>query len=561
MRQDTLNKLADEHYDLLVVGGGIFGATAVWEATQRGLKAALVEATDFSHGSSANSFKIIHGGIRYMQHLDIPRVLSSARERSAFLRVAPHLCKPLPIMIPTYGIGKLGMPFLGAGCIAFDTVTALRNVGIKDKSRQIPNSKFLSKEEVLEEFPQLDEPTLTGAVVFNDGRFYNPTRLVWAFIEAALKDGAVAANYLPATELILDGATVKGAKVRDQLSGQELEIKADCVLNTAGPWAERWLGDVTKGRYKSEGVYSRDACFVVKRKFDSDYTLAVQGESADPDALLAREKRHMFIAPWRDYTLIGVWHKVTDVKPEEVTVDDDELAMYITEINGTYPTLDLTVDDVVMWNAGLVPFGEDQSSEENLSYGKRSNLIDHSKDEGIENFLTLIGLRYTMARGETEKALNLVQKKLRKPRCSYKSDFNRLHTAEFGDFEPFVERLQSRAGDSLADNVVDALAHNYGTYADRILESIEQKPELAEVYPNTTVTKAEVAFVVQEEMVETLSDLVFRRTDIASAGHPGEATLNAVAAQLAELKSWDEPAARIEQEIDSLSSRFRSAAG
>lgn len=555
LRQRCLSQLAEQNFDLLVIGGGIFGAVAVWEATQRGLKAALIEATDFSHGSSANSYKIIHGGIRYMQHLDIPRVLSSARERSAFIRMAPHLCKPLPIMIPTYGWGKLGMPFLGAGCLAFDCVTALRNQGITDKDRRIPGTQFLSREAVMAEFPHVDTEGLTGACVFNDGRFYNPTRLVWAFTESAMRDGAVAANYLSAESLLLDGKRVTGITAHDRINDTSFDIHAKCVLNTAGPWAEQWLNRVTDGAYKPEGVYSRDACFVIKRRFSSESALAVQGESADPDALLAREKRHLFMAPWRDYTLVGVWHKVTDMTPEQVTVSDDELEIYIKEINGTYPELDLTVDDVLMWNAGLVPFGEDQSSEENLSYGKRSNLIDHAKTEGLDNFITLIGLRYTMARGESEKAVSLAQKKLGLPRCSYKSDFIKLRSAAFGDFEPFVRRLQQSVAERLSADAVRALAHNYGSDAEAILARVMAQASQAEVYDGTTVTRAEVEYVCSNEMVETFADVVFRRTDIASGGNPGEPVLRTVLSDVAALKGWDE--SRCVQEMSAVTARFR----
>ncbi len=554
-REVNLGRLEREEFDLLVVGGGIFGATAVWEATTRGLKAALVEATDFAHGSSAHSYKIIHGGIRYLQHADIPRVLSSARERSAFLRIAPHLCKPLPIMIPTYGWGKLGMPFLGAGCVVYDAITALRNIGITDPDRKIPSTKFLSKESVLQEFPHLDADGLTGACVFNDGRFYNPTRLVWAFIESAINDGAAAVNYLKADSLLREGNKICGVRATDQLCGRQFEVKAKCVLNTAGPWAERWLEEVTEGSYQAEGVYSRDACFVVKRLFKSEYTLAMQGESADPDALLAREKRHLFIAPWREYTLIGVWHKVTDVRPEDVTVGNEELAAYIEEINSAYPQLQLAVDDVLLWNAGLVPFGEEQSSEENLSYGKRSNLIDHAKSEGIENFISLIGLRYTMARGETEKALNLVQQKLSLPRCNYKSDFIKLHSATFNSFEECVKELEERLRNVCTEEVVRALAHNYGASAHRIADLINGDLTLAKVLPNTTTTRAELDYVIQNEMVESLADLVFRRTDIATGSNPGEEAIAESLKALAYAKGWDEQ--RSKRELNQVQLRFR----
>lgn len=553
-RAETLSRLSNEEFDLLVIGGGIFGATAVWEATQAGLKAALIEATDFGHGSSANSFKIIHGGIRYLQHVDIPRVLSSSRERSAFIRMAPHLAKPLPIMIPTYGLGTLGMPFMGAGCIAYDILTAFRNLGIKDPARKVPFTKFLSADQVKEEFPDIDDEGLTGACVFNDGRFYNPTRMVWAFAESAMIDGAAACNHLSMQSLLMEKNKVVGINAVDEIAKAPIEIRAKCVLNTAGPWAERLMEKSTGGKYKPEGVYSRDACFVIKRRFKSEYTIALQGESADPDALLAREKRHLFAAPWRDYTLIGVWHKVTGIKPEDVTVGKDELEIYVKEINSAYPTLDLTVDDILMWNAGLVPFGEEQSSEENLSYGKRSNLIDHAATEDIENLITLVGLRYTMARGESEKAIQMVLKKLGRPRCAMKSDFIPLHSAGFGDFEPHIVTLMEQSQGLLNEDCARSLAHNYGKFASRIVALMLADNSLAKVYPNSTVTAAEVEYVCEHEMVESFGDLIFRRTDLATGERPADTVLNELLAQLAERKGWSDSQAQ--EELEKVEKRF-----
>ncbi|MBT8439550.1 MAG: FAD-dependent oxidoreductase, partial [Gammaproteobacteria bacterium] len=166
MSRDIIGYLSDEHFDLVVVGGGIFAACAAWDAVLRGLKVALIEKEDFCSGTSANSFKMIHGGIRYLQHADVVRLWSSCRERSAMLRIAPHLVQPLPIVIPTYGYGKSGKWFLGAGMLLYDLLTLGRNRGIRDPARHIPLSRFLSREEVLGEYPDLEKQGLTGAALF-----------------------------------------------------------------------------------------------------------------------------------------------------------------------------------------------------------------------------------------------------------------------------------------------------------------------------------------------------------------------------------------------------------
>jgi len=139
----NLPTLANESFDLLIIGGGAFGAAAAWDATLRGLKVALVEQSDFGSGASAECFKMVHGGIRYLQHADIRRLRSSCAERSAMLRIAPHLVNPLPILIPTYGHGRQGKAFLAAGMYVYDLLTVGKNAGIADETRRIKGTQLL----------------------------------------------------------------------------------------------------------------------------------------------------------------------------------------------------------------------------------------------------------------------------------------------------------------------------------------------------------------------------------------------------------------------------------
>src|SRR5688572_19609982 len=159
--QRTPAALTDGEFDVLVIGGGAFGAAAARDAALRGLKTALIERADFGSGASAECFKMVHGGIRYLQHADLPRLHASSRERSAMLRIAPHLVHPLPIAIPTYGRGRRGRAFLGAGACVYDLLTLGRNAGIRDPKRRIERTRFLSRAEVLEVFPHLSAHDLS----------------------------------------------------------------------------------------------------------------------------------------------------------------------------------------------------------------------------------------------------------------------------------------------------------------------------------------------------------------------------------------------------------------
>ena len=299
--QRDLDQIRDQTFDLVVIGGGIFGACAACDAAQRGLSVALVERGDFGGATSANSLKMVHGGIRYVQHLDIARVRHSAAERRTMLRVAPHLVHPLPIVIPTYGHGMKGKAALRIGMGLFDLMTLDANRGIEDAERKIPWCGSLGRTRTLEMYPGLPPDGLTGAALFSDAQMYNPCRLVLAFLQNAIEAGAVAVNHAEVTAFLRDGHAINGVAVRDGLTGEEFPVNARMVLNAAGPYAEKLLADASVDLKLSRKItYSRDTAFVVKRRLNHPgNAIALQGTTSDPDARLGRGERHMFVAPWR----------------------------------------------------------------------------------------------------------------------------------------------------------------------------------------------------------------------------------------------------------------------
>ena len=224
-----INALQEKEYDLVIIGGGIFGVCAAWDAALRGLSVAIVDKGDFCHATSANHFKMVHGGIRYLQHADIYRIRESSRERSVLLRIAPHMVKPLPIVVPTYGHGIQGKAFLGAGILLYDLLTCDRNRGLQNE-RKVPWGKLLSRAEVLKLFPGIKEKGLTGGAIFYDGQMYNPPRLALSFLRSAVNKGAGAANYVEVTGFIKSGNRVMGLKAQDSISGDQLEIRGKYIL-------------------------------------------------------------------------------------------------------------------------------------------------------------------------------------------------------------------------------------------------------------------------------------------------------------------------------------------
>lgn len=546
--QRSLNGLADHEFDVLVIGAGAFGAAAAWDATLRGLRVALIDQADFGGGASAECFKMVHGGIRYLQHGDVRRLRASCHERSALLRIAPHLVRPLPVVVPTFGSGRNGKLLLGTGMYLYDLLTAGRNAGIADASRRIPGTRLLSRGELLGVFPELEQPKLTGGAVFVDGQMYNPARLVLAFVRSASLRGAAVANYVRATRFIWNDRAVCGVRARDMLEGEDFDIRARLVLNAAGPWAEYLLADTEMfGSYR-RGHFSRDAYFVVRRAPRSVYALALPGQSRDRDSLVSRTARHLFAVPWRGYTLVGVWHRLFSEPPDTAVVQEAELQSWLAEMNASHPALQLRRDEICYAHCGLVPFGGGTVGVNELSFGKESRFIDHRRSHGITGLVTLIGIRYTTARGDAARALDLL---LQQWSGTAPPPAATASTPLVGGDVPDIglQRAGALAArpQMLEPRSLDALLCNHGSRIDEVL-SIATEPGEARRLGESDTLLAEVTHAVRNEMAMRLDDVVFRRTDLGSAAHPGHAALEQAAHRMQQLASWSEQRRRQELE-------------
>jgi glycerol-3-phosphate dehydrogenase len=529
----SIDSLRNTEFDLLIAGAGIFGACAAWEASLRGYRVALIEREDFCSGVSANSYKIVHGGIRYIQHMDVVRVRSSCHERSSLLRIAPHLVHPLPIAIPTYGYGLSGKFFLATGMYLYDALTADRNRSIADISRQIPVTRLMSRDAVLDKFPGLNKDGLTGAAVFSDAQMHNPPRLVLAFLQSAASQGAVVCNHVSLEGYERAGDRISGARVRDTLTGENFEIRAKTFLNATGPWTDNILEGDTKTRGSLPGIYSRDACFVVKRKFEHDLSVALMAQTKDPDAFFSRPARHVFIVPWRDYSLIGTWHKVVKPTPDEIGIGGDEVDSFIDEMHSAYPALELTRDDVTMCNWGLVPFGESQSDATNLSYGKRSIIADHAKLNGPDNLVSLVGIRVTMGRGDAALAMQAVAAKRGDDQKPPPTDEIPIFGGDIRSVSEVANRIRQLLPEGTNPAIAESLSRNYGSNAETLIKSAD--PGQLRPLGSSHVLEAEVTHAVRSEMAMTLPDIVFRRTDLASGGLPDAEALGRCADLAADL--------------------------
>jgi glycerol-3-phosphate dehydrogenase len=283
------------------------------------------------------------------------------------------------------------------------------------------------------------------------------------------------------------------------------------------------------------------------------------GQTRDPDSIVSREARHLFIVPWRDYSLVGVWHVVKTGKPEDVTATRAEIEAYIEEVNAAYPGLNINYDEITVCNWGLTLFGENEPGKKDLSYGKRSRLIDHDNEDDIKGLISLIGVRATASRGMAAKAVDQVLKKISGPRVHSKTGSTPMWGGNIRDFSEYIEEQFKACPVEFEKPVFLSLLRNYGSkYMDVVKYAMEQL-QLAEAFEGTNVIKAEVLYAAREEMAHSLSDVVLRRTELGGGGNPGHEILVQCADLLGDELGWDTEQRK--NEIDKLVSCYPNISG
>src|SRR5262245_33546761 len=235
-----LDLLAGSTFDVLVVGGGIYGLTIAYDAAQRGLSVALIERDDFGSGTSFNHLRTIHGGLRYLQTLDVRRARESVRERRTIARIAPHAVRPLPFALPLYRSVLRGKIAMRAGFLVDRLIALGRNRGVTE-GHKLPGGRVFGRGTSAQRFPGLKRQRLTGAAVFHDYVMTEPDRLTFSYAMAASELGAALANHLEAVSLLTETRRVVGVHARDRLGSRELDVRARVTVNAAGARIDRLL--------------------------------------------------------------------------------------------------------------------------------------------------------------------------------------------------------------------------------------------------------------------------------------------------------------------------------
>lgn len=551
MRRD-LDGVSESRHDLVIIGAGIYGACLAWEAARRGLSVALLDAGDFGHATSANSQKIIHGGFRYLQHLDVKRIRESVRERRRFLRLAPHLVRPMPVILPTHGRGLQSRTMMRLAAWLYDLLSWDRNVGVRDPARRIPRTRMLSRAECLRRLPGLPVEGVTGAVVWHDGQIYNSERLTLAFVRAAAARGAGVANYLRVTELLITDGRVTGVRAEDRLTGASRDVRGRVVVNASGPWVNRVLG-LLKGRTISQISHVKTINVIIDRPLADGHAFSV---TSAPPSGAGETARRLFVTPWRGRTILGSSHGWTGETPEGCAVTSREIEGLIGDFNRAYPGARVQPEEVCGTYVGLLPHESGDRVDDPARLARRYRVVDHGRAGGPVGLLSVIGVKYTTARDVAEKTVGLILRTLGRSSAVTPGKSSPLPGGEMEPFDDWRSRLLAARPHGLADDVLEQLAANYGTECQSVLREIERDPSLqARVAPNASVIRAEVVHAVREEMAQTLEDVVFRRTELGTVGHPGEAALETCAELMARELGWDR--ARMAQELGTVRETFK----
>ncbi|KAA3659245.1 MAG: glycerol-3-phosphate dehydrogenase/oxidase [Calditrichaeota bacterium] len=555
-----IEQLASREWDVLIVGGGIYGAWALWDATLRGLSAALIEKDDFGGATSSNSLKIIHGGLRYLQHLDIKRMRESIHERKVLMRVAPQFVHPLPCVMPTYGHGVKGREVMSVAMKMNDLIGIDRNKGC-DPQKTLPAGKSISKDELLHILPGLDETNLTGGAVWYDCQVYNSERLLISVIKSAVEKGAMAVNHTEVLNFITEENKVVGVSIRDNISGTNYKLKSKIVLNTSGPWINNLFSRLNGHRPAEEFKLSKAMNLVVNKRLTKEYAAGIPSkfEFKDADAVINKGSRLLFFTPWRDYTLIGTTHVPWSGNPDEFAVTEEDITTFLDEFNQAYPAMAIRRDEVIYHYGGLLPMDDngEVKTEHDVKLTKHYKLIDHQKLNGLEGMVSILGVKYTTARDVAVKSVNVLMKKLHK-RGRSRTERENISGGAIADFSHYLEEEQAKRPWGLDQETVAHLIYNFGKDYTRVLTLLNDNESWSEkVSADSSVLKAEIIHGIREEMAVHLTDVIKRRTDLGSAGYPGDEAAQCCAEIMAAELGWNDE--RKQNELDMLKKSYQPA--
>ncbi|WP_220206162.1 glycerol-3-phosphate dehydrogenase/oxidase [Reticulibacter mediterranei] len=519
--------MQNNHFDVLVIGGGVTGAGVALDAVARGYKVALIEKKDFASGTSSKSTKLVHGGIRYLPEFDFALVHEALVERGLLLQNAPYLVRPVEFVLPIYKGDRhpVGMPFTTPGGVG---LSQLLNIGLSlydmlAGRRNIRWHRHISRDKVMKLAPALVTDGLKEGFTYYDAQT-NDARLTLALIRTAAQYGATITNYTEAVSFLEEKGKVIGVTVRDKFSSQEAVVRARHVVNATGIYAEQ-VEELTGTEPQIQIEPSKGVHLVLSRE---DLKL---GDAAIvlPET---EDKRILFIVPWGSRAIYGT----TDTGSgdlEHPAVTHEEIAYLLKYLN-RYLNLHLTERDIVSAYAGYRPLVKPRNT--NASTAKLSRT--HAVLQSSSGIVSIVGGKLTTYRRMAQDTVDVLSRRDNTKPVHPTQSLPLQGSADWGKAQEEVARRGIALG--LTPEMIQHMSRSYGSVAHTVFDLIEQDAALADpLIADLPYVKAEVVYACRHEMAMTPEDVLSRRTSIILEDRQrGCGVVSEVAAVMAQELGW-----------------------
>ena len=438
-RDEIIKEIKSKKFDIVVIGGGIYGIMLSLEAVRRGKKVLVLEKNDFGSGTSFNHLRTVHGGLRYLQNLDILRFFESVTERKWFLKIFPSFVKPVGCIMPLYNKGLKRTLIMYAALKINDILSFFRNSGLKENSK-IKNGFMKNKEYVRQKINYVDSEGLKSGAVWFDAIVFEYQRLYLEIINKVKRKGGIFLNYAEVKDLISEDGKIKGVIFRDNVEKTNNKIYSEVVINSTGPWSRELSAKFHKDYKKllKKKLLLWNILFNVPAI--SEYAVAVS-----PD----KGKGHTyFLHSLKGMLLAGTGEEIVDFSPDNITVKNEYIEHFISDLNKALPGINLKKDDILIIYKGILP------AEENGKLSSREVIIDHSKD-GLKGLFSVSGVKFTTSRRVAEKVMKRIFRE--KPIYKYEEIFNNVEEQNiFFDFNeiPSNDKLNKIKDIIKKENVV-----------------------------------------------------------------------------------------------------------
>ncbi len=516
----SVQQLAQAPADLLVIGGGIVGAGIARDAAMRGFHTVLVEQGDFGSGTSSRSSRLIHGGLRYLEEGDFRLVFEALRERWILLRIAPHLVRPLPFVFPVHRGDRLPLWKVWAGVWLYDLLALFRNVR---------GHRILGKRALLRAEPMLRERGLVGGALYYDAQC-DDARLVLATARSAQQHGALIANYVEVQRLLLADGRVRGAEVRDRITGDTATLTASVVVNATGPWCDRIRRLEDPGARPLLRLTKGVHVMVPRRRLGHRAAIAMTSPI---------DGRVMFVLPWGELSYIGTTDTDYSGSPDEVRPAPEDVVYLLRSANACFPNAHLSEADVIASWAALRALVIRDSAGLPASRVSREHVIVR----GPAGLITIAGGKLTTFRVMARELVDLVADQLRAASGRARparpaTDREPLPGGEVRDFAPLASPGIELG---IPPGTVDHLLAHYGTEAAAIFNLVRERRELLHpLAPQHPAIEAEVIHAARRELAQRVEDVLMRRTHVyyETPDH-GAPAARRVAELLGQARGWD----------------------